>query len=142
MAGPPLMSVLIDSYNYGQFIEQAIESVLEQDFPTEQVEIVVVDDGSTDDTPKKVEKYQSWVRYVRKENGGQASAFNLGFANTSGEIIALLDADDYFLPRKLRRVREAFEAHPEAGMVYHKLPELHGDGKMVPAPGFQELSGF
>ena len=137
-----LISVVIDSYNYGNFIEQAIESVLRQDFPAEQLEIVVVDDGSTDDTSERVKKYGSRIRYVRKENGGQASAFNAGFANAQGGLIALLDADDFFLPGKLRRVREAFDTHPEAGMVYHKLPELHANGKMAPAPGFQELSGF
>ena len=136
------MSVLIDSYNYGNFIEQAIESVLSQDLPVEQVEIVVVDDGSTDDTRTRVKKYGTRIKYIGKENGGQASAFNCGFANTTGKYVALLDADDFFLPGKLKRALNEFQLHPETGMIYHKLPEMHGDGRMAPAPGFQELSGY
>ncbi len=106
-----------------RFIEQAIESVLTQDFAMEQVEILVVDDGSTDDTAERVKKYGGAIRYFRKENGGQASAFNLGFAEARGEFVFMLDADDYFLPGKLRRVMEEFEKHPELGTIYHRLVE-------------------
>jgi len=113
----PVITVLIDAYNYGRFIEQAIESVLSLDFAMEQVEILVVDDGSTDDTAERVKKYGGAIRYLRKENGGQASAFNLGFAEARGEFVFTLDADDYFLPGKLRRVMEEFEKHPEVGMI-------------------------
>src|SRR6476646_7317531 len=100
----PLISVVITTYNYGRFIEQAIGSVLSQEFPAEQVEIVVVDDGSTDDTAERVKKYGSRVRYLQQENRGQAAALNFGFAKARAEIISLLDADDYFLPGKLARV--------------------------------------
>jgi glycosyltransferase involved in cell wall biosynthesis len=119
----PVVSVLIDTYNYGQFIEQAVESVLAQDFPAEQMEVLVVDDGSTDDTAERIAKYGQRLRYFRKPNGGQGSAFNFGVAQTRGEIVALLDADDYWLPGKLRRVVAEFEKHPEAGLVYHRLLE-------------------
>jgi glycosyltransferase involved in cell wall biosynthesis len=77
--------------NYGHFTEEAIDSVLAQDFPAEQVEIIVVDDGSTDDTGERVKKYGSRIRYFYKANGGQAAALNSGFANARGEIVALLD---------------------------------------------------
>src|SRR5260370_17330054 len=97
----PLVTVLIDTYNYGRFIEDAIESVLKQDFPLGQVEILVVDDGSTDDTAERVKKYGSRIRYLYKRNGGQASAFNFGLANAKGEIIPFLHAADYFLPANL-----------------------------------------
>src|SRR5215831_667914 len=100
----PLISVLITTHNYGRFIEEAIESVLSQDFPSDQVEILVVDDGSTDDTPERVKKYGLRIRYLYKPNGGQASALNFGIARACGEFIALLDADDLFLPGKLRRI--------------------------------------
>src|SRR5882724_11723432 len=103
MSGP-LFTVLIDTYNYGQYIEDAVDSALAQDFPREQFEIVVVDDGSTDDTPQRLQKYGDAIRYLRKPNGGQASAFNFGFEQAGGEIIALLDADDVWLPNKLQRV--------------------------------------
>jgi glycosyltransferase involved in cell wall biosynthesis len=120
----PLISVLIDTYNYGLYIEQAIDSVLAQDFPTAEREILVVDDGSTDDTPERMRKYGPAITYLRKRNGGQASAFNFGLACAGGKIVALLDADDYWLPGKLRRLAEEFEKNPEAAMVYHAVREL------------------
>src|SRR5580704_17547021 len=66
----PFVTVLIDTYNYGQYIEEAVESVLTQEFPREQREILVVDDGSTDDTAERLKKYSDEIRYVRKPNGG------------------------------------------------------------------------
>jgi glycosyltransferase involved in cell wall biosynthesis len=140
----PSVTVLIDTYNYGRFIERAIESVLAQDFAMEQVEILVVDDGSTDDTAERVNKYGGAIRYLHKENGGQASAFNLGFAEARSELVLLLDADDYFLPGKVRRVVEEFAKHPEVGTIYHRLMELEErSGKLretrVP---FHAISGF
>jgi glycosyltransferase involved in cell wall biosynthesis len=121
----PQITVLITTYNYGQFIQEAIDSVLAQDFPSDKVDILVVDDGSTDDTSERVKKYGSRIEYLYKPNGGQASALNVGIANARGEIIALLDADDIFLPGKLARVAEAFEQDPALGMVYHRLWEWH-----------------
>ena len=117
------ITVLIDAYNYGRFIEEAIESVLSQDFAMEQVEILVVDDGSTYDTAERVKKYGGAIRYLRKENGGQASAFNLGFAEARGEFVFTLDADDYFLPA-IARMTEEFEKHPNWGIVDHRLMDL------------------
>lgn len=117
----PLISVLIIAYNYGQFIEEAIDSVLAQDFPLDNLEIIVVDDGSTDDTGERVKKYGLRVQYCYKPNGGQASALNLGMAKASGEIVALLDADDFLLPGKLPRIAQEFERDPALGMVYHRL---------------------
>jgi glycosyltransferase involved in cell wall biosynthesis len=119
----PLITVLINTHNYGHFIEEAIDSVLSQDFPLDQLEILVVDDGSTDDTPERVKKYGSHIRYFYKPNGGQASALNYGIQRARGEIVALLDADDLFLPGKLARVIEAFQQNPALGMVYHPLLE-------------------
>jgi glycosyltransferase involved in cell wall biosynthesis len=121
----PLITVLINTYNYGHFVEQAIDSIVSQDFPLEKVEILVVDDGSTDNTSERVRKYGSRIRYLYKPNGGQASALNLGIAKARGEIIALLDADDLFLPGKLARIAEAFRQDPALGMVYHRLLEWH-----------------
>src|SRR5208282_3384577 len=141
MTPQPLVTVLIDTYNYGRFIEQAIDSVLGQDFPAEQMEILVVDDGSTDDTAERVKEYGERVRYFWKPNGGQASAFNFGFAKARGEIVALLDADDYWLPGKLRRVAEEFEKSPELGMVYHQYGALDDATKELKKVEFREVSG-
>jgi len=99
--------------------------VLSQDFPQERVQIVVVDDGSTDDTSERVRKYGSRIEYFYKPNGGQASALNLGISKARGEILALLDADDFFLAGKLAWVVEAFQGDRNLGMVYHRFEELH-----------------
>ncbi len=123
----PTVTVLITTYNYGHFIEETIDSVLGQEFPQDQVQIVVVDDGSTDDTAERLKKYGSRIEYFRKANGGRASALNLGIAKARGKILALLDADDLFLARKLARVWEEFERNPELGMVYHRMQEWHMD---------------
>lgn len=117
----PYFTVLIDAYNYGRYVEEAVSSVLEQDFPREEREILVVDDGSTDDTATRLRKFGNAIRYLYKSNGGQASTFNYGFANARGEVIALLDADDVWLREKLSRLREAFMQNPDTGMVYHRL---------------------
>lgn len=137
----PFFTVLIDAYNYGEYIADAVASVLEQDFPTEEREILVVDDGSTDDTEARLRKFGGAIRYFRKPNGGQASAFNFGFERARGEVIALLDADDVWLPEKLGHVYEALERHPGAGMVYHRVHlwdgarDISEDGYFVPVSG-------
>lgn len=137
----PFVSVLIDTYNYGRFIEEAIESVLSQDYPAEQMQILVIDDGSTDDTAERVRKFVPRVEYLQKPNAGQASAFNFGLARTRGEIVAFLDADDYWLPGKLQSIAQEFEKHPEAGMVYHAFWTL-GQGRKLRAGGYCGQSGF
>lgn len=137
----PTVTALIDTYNYGRFVEEAIESVLAQDSPADRLEILVVDDGSTDDTRARVEKYAGRVRYLYKPNGGQASAFNLGLSAATGDIVALLDGDDYWLPGKLRRVVSEFEAHPQSGLVYHPLRELRSSTGELRDAGFDEVSG-
>jgi glycosyltransferase involved in cell wall biosynthesis len=137
----PYFSVLIDAYNYGQYIEEAVSSVLAQDFPPELREILVVDDGSTDDTPERLRKFGNAIRMLRKPNGGQASAFNYGFEQARGEVIALLDADDVWLPDKLRRVYETFERNPDAGMLYHKVYWWNGANEMTADRHFISVSG-
>src|SRR5258707_583014 len=121
----PTVTVLITAYNYGQFIEETIDSVLSQEYPLDKIQVLVVDDGSTDDTAERIKKYGSRIEYFHKPNGGQASALNFGFAKARGEIVALLDADDLFLPSKLARIADAFQQDPALGMVYHRLREWH-----------------
>jgi glycosyltransferase involved in cell wall biosynthesis len=125
----PHVSVLIDTYNHESFIERAIVSVLEQDMRMDDVEILVVDDGSTDRTPDIVRQFEPRVRLIRKPNGGQASAFNFGYAQLHGEILVPLDGDDWWAKEKLRRVLETLEANPAVGMVGHGLYEQYSDGR-------------
>jgi len=121
-------SVLIDTYNHERFIAQAIESVLEQDFPASEREVIVVDDGSTDRTPEIVKQFEPQVRLLRKENGGQASAFNAGIPKCKGEIVAFLDGDDWWAPGKLKAVTEALEKDASVGIVGHGIVNVHRDG--------------
>jgi exopolysaccharide biosynthesis glycosyltransferase PssF len=123
------ISVLIDTYNHERFIEKAIVSVLEQDFPASQREILVVDDGSTDGTPAIAQKFQPHVRYLRKTNGGQASAFNAGIPECRGEIISFLDADDYWLPGKLSKVADVLARNQNVSFVGHGIKECFPDGR-------------
>ncbi len=88
------ISVLINNYNYARFLPACIDSVLAQDYA--DFEIIVVDDGSTDDSRDIIASYGTRIVPVLKENGGQASSFNAGFAASSGQILCLLDADDAF----------------------------------------------
>jgi glycosyltransferase involved in cell wall biosynthesis len=125
----PYVSVLIDTYNHKYFIEQAITSVLDQDMPMADVEIIVVDDGSTDCTPEIIRAFEPRVRLIRKQNGGQGSAFNAGIPECRGEIIAFLDGDDWWEKDKLRSVLEQFEANPEIGAVGNGLYEVNAEGQ-------------
>jgi GT2 family glycosyltransferase len=125
----PFVSVLIDTYNHERFIEQAIVSVLEQDYPPGEREVVVVDDGSLDNTPAIVRKFLPSVRYLRKNNGGQAAAFNTAVPELRGEIVAFLDGDDWWAPTKLGEVVKALLQNPDVGLVGHGITEVYPDGR-------------
>jgi glycosyltransferase involved in cell wall biosynthesis len=129
----PLVSIIINNYNYGRYLGVAIESALAQIY--RHVEVVVVDDGSTDDSREVIASFASRVVSVLKVNGGQPSAYNAGFAASRGDIICFLDADDWFLPEKTARVVKAF-AHREYDWFFHLLSPNGNDG--VPqGPGFR-----
>lgn len=115
----PLITALVDTYNHERYIEQALVSILDQELSPEELEIVVVDDGSTDQTPSIIQKFVPRVKHVRKKNGGQASAFNAGFAEARGEMVAFLDGDDWWAKGKLSMVAEALERDPAVAAVGH-----------------------
>ncbi|HXM10366.1 MAG TPA: glycosyltransferase family A protein [Terriglobales bacterium] len=123
----PAVTVLIDTYNHERFIERAIVSVLEQGFPSGEVEILAVDDGSTDRTPEIIRKFGPQVRLIRKANGGQASAFNVGILEAKSEIVAFLDGDDWWAPNKLTLVVEALLKDPAIGIVGHGIVMTYSD---------------
>jgi glycosyltransferase involved in cell wall biosynthesis len=125
----PFVTALIDTYNHEAFIEKAITSVLEQNFPGADTEVLVVDDGSTDRTPELVRKFAPRVRVLNKVNGGQGSAFNLAIPEANGVIVAFLDGDDWWAPGKLAAVAEAFAGDTRIGLVGHGITEVHPDGR-------------
>jgi glycosyltransferase involved in cell wall biosynthesis len=115
----PLVTALVDTFNHERFLEQALVSVLDQGLSPSELEIVVVDDGSTDQTPSVVQKFLPRVKYLRKKNGGQASAFNAAFPEINGQIVSLLDGDDWWAKGKLSTVIDALEQNREISAVGH-----------------------
>lgn len=97
----PQVSVIIPTYNSARYVVDAVESVLAQTY--RDFEVIVIDDGSTDETPEVMKRYGAPVRYLRQENAGVAAARNRGIAESSGRYVAFLDADDVWLPQKLER---------------------------------------
>ncbi|MBE9224342.1 glycosyltransferase [Phormidium sp. LEGE 05292] len=129
-----LVSIAINNYNYGRFINQAIDSSLNQSYPN--VEVIVVDDGSTDNSREIIASYGDKIVPVFKENGGQASAFNAGFAASRGEIICFLDADDVCLPQKAVEVVKAFGDRTDLEWCFHPLKWVDGEAKPSIERGF------
>lgn len=123
----PLVSIIIPNHNYASYLPHAIDSALAQTYPS--IEVIVVDDGSTDQSHEVIASYQDRIISVFKENGGQGSAFNAGYAASRGDLVAFLDADDMFRPEKMSKVVEAWRAHPDASVLYHQLQgiDAHGD---------------
>jgi glycosyltransferase involved in cell wall biosynthesis len=115
----PLVSVIIPTYNYAQYISEAIDSVLNSDFPQDEIEIIVIDDGSQDNTSEVVAAYESRVKYIFQENAGKAWATKIGIDCSTGKYLFNLDADDLFLPNKITEVVQIFEKNPDIVHVAH-----------------------
>lgn len=119
----PLVSVILTSYNYAQFVGDAIRSVLSQSY--QHLELIVVDDGSKDDSREVIEETlreaRIPVKTVFKENGGQASAFNAGYAEATGHVVAFLDSDDYWYEDRVAKVLDYMRLHPGGGIYQHQM---------------------
>ena len=125
----PLVSVIMCNYNYGNFIAEAIESVLSQTY--RNFELIVVDDGSTDNSREVISLYRDpRIRTVFKENGGQASAFNAGMKNAKGILVAFLDSDDIWKKDKCEKVFQAYEKG-EYSVIQHNLDVIDGDSQLL-----------
>lgn len=122
----PMVSVVIPSYNYGKWVGKAIESVLGQTY-TGHKEIIVVDDGSNDNTEQVVKLYANKVTYFKNKNAGVAEARNFGIRHATGELIACLDADDYWEPEFLSSLLPAMDDR-SLGLVYGHLQSTNGTG--------------
>ena len=115
----PLVTVIIPTYNYAHYIQQAIDSVINSDFPQDEIEIIVIDDGSKDNTSEIVAAYGDQVKYIFQENSGKAWATKVGIDNSHGKYLFNLDADDLFLPNKIKEVVKIFESDPEIVHIAH-----------------------
>lgn len=129
MKDRPLVSIIINNYNYGRFLREAIDSALNQTYP--YTEVIVVDDGSTDNSREIIASLGNRIVPVLKENGGQASAFNAGFAASRGDIICFLDSDDIFMPEKVAEVVDVFGYQQDAGWCFHPLKLVDANTKSL-----------
>ncbi len=138
-----LLSIVIDNYNYGQYLAQAIESALAQDYGN--LEVVVVDDGSNDNSREVIASYGERVVAVFKKNGGQASAVNAGFAASHGDVLLFLDSDDYLAAQAGASIMRRFRERPELSIVHFRLTIVDESGRpktgVLPARHMRMLSG-
>jgi len=123
----PLVSVIIPTYNHRKFIFDAINSVLKQNYPQDKIEIIVIDDGSTDNTKGIIKHYKNKIKYYYQNNSGQAWAVKKGIDASKGKYIFILNADDIFLKNKIKTVVNIFEKDKEIIHVSH--PALYWKDK-------------
>jgi glycosyltransferase involved in cell wall biosynthesis len=130
-------SIVICAYNYARFLPQCLDSVMTQTRAAD--EVIVVDDGSTDGTPDVVARFPK-VNYIRQERCGKAAAFNRGIAASQGDVICHLDADDYWLPRKLERTLDVL-SETGAGVLTHEAFYVDGEGNYLYGSESQAQAG-
>lgn len=119
------ISVIIPVYNSSRYITEAIESVLQQTVPPQ--EIIVVDDGSDDETKQVLQKFKSQITYIYQENSGPAAARNRGLAEARGTFISFLDADDIWQPKKIEILLKEFEKQDDLGVALGLVNKMHFD---------------
>lgn len=123
------VSVVIPAYNLARYLPQAIDGVLAQSRPAG--EIIVVDDGSSDETPELLRSYGERIRVLRQQNRGLSTARNAGAAAARGDLLAFLDADDVWLPRKVEKQIARFEGDGEIGLAHCGVEEIDGAGNVI-----------
>ena len=116
MDSAPLVSIVIPSYNHARYLAAAIDSVLAQDYP--KVELIVIDDGSTDGSPSVLERYRGRFHWEVQSNRGQAATMNRGWRMSRGSVLAYLSADDFLAPNAVSRSVATLERHPDAVLTY------------------------
>lgn len=125
----PLFSVIIPTYNCAGKIVRAVHSVLAQTHT--DYEILVIDDGSLDNTVEVLKPFENLIKYQRKSNGGVSTARNLGIELAKGDYVAFLDADDWWYPTKLQRVAHHIKARPDVCLFYTNLDLVKNSGKKL-----------
>ena len=128
----PKISIITPSFNQGDFIEETIRSVLDQDYP--MLEYLVFDGGSTDNTIQILKKYERYLVWVSRADRGQSDALNQGFRQASGEILAFINSDDRYEPGALHRVGEFMMRHPNAHWVTGKCRVIDTGGRETRKP--------
>lgn len=129
---PPKVSIVIPVYNDGNYVGRAIESALAQTL--KEVQVIVVDDGSTDGTPEVLRRYEGRIKVIRQENKGLSAARNAGIAASSGEYVSFLDSDDTIMPKKSELLAAFLDQRPEVGLCFGATQRVDGTGQQVVAP--------
>jgi hypothetical protein len=131
----PRVTAVVAAYNYAEYIADALDSALNQDYPPELLDIVVVDDGSTDATPEILERYHAAhpdrITVIHQPNAGNKAAANTAVQAASGELLAMLDADDVWPADKTRRQAERMAQDPSLGLVYCDTTVIDADGEVL-----------
>lgn len=126
----PLVSVVTPSFNQGNYLEQTILSVLQQDYPN--IEYIVIDGGSTDNSIEIIRRYESRLGYwISERDKGQTDALNKGFAHAHGEILAWLNSDDVYYPGAVSAAVKFMGENPDIGMVYGDLDFINEAGELI-----------
>jgi GT2 family glycosyltransferase len=132
--GAVAVDIVVNNHNYGQYVCDAVDSALAQDHS--RVSVIVVDDGSSDDSPELLRRYEDRVTLLFKENGGQPSAVNAGFEKCRGDVVMFLDADDTLAPQAASRAAAAFAADPAAARLQFRITAVDESGhELTRAPG-------
>jgi glycosyltransferase involved in cell wall biosynthesis len=135
----PKVSIIIPSFNQGQFLEASIRSVLEQDYPN--IECIVVDGGSKDNSVEIIKKYQDhFAWWVSEKDKGHAAALNKGFSHATGDILAWLNSDDIYFPGAVSEAVSVLQSRSEAGMVYGDADLIDDSGETVGQFGSKQTS--
>lgn len=139
-ASLPLFSIIIPAYNQVQYLCQSVESALVQTYP--HYEIIVVDDGSTDQTAVIAKSFKTQIRYIHQKNTGLAGARNTGIRAAKGNFIAFLDSDDIWLPEYLEAIQKLISQHPEASLFYCCAQCIDNEGEKLPQQVGAPISGI
>lgn len=140
MDDPGRISVIIPTYNRGEVLERAIKSVLAQTY--KNYELIVVDDGSTDNTHSILRKYKDKIRFYSKLHGGVSSSRNFGLEKAEGTWVAFLDSDDYWLPEKLERQMEFLQKNPDILVVQTDEKWIRNGVPVNPMKKHRKYSGW
>ncbi len=131
MSARPRVSVIVTAFNLAHYLPAALDSALAQESPGGPIQIIVVDDGSTDNTQEVLAAYADRVEVIRQENGGLVKAVDTGLSAVRGEYVALLDADDEWPRDRLRHHAEILDANPQVGLVHGDMEVIDADGNTI-----------
>lgn len=129
MSDTPLVSIVVPAYNLGHYIGATIDSILAQDYP--RVQLIVIDDGSRDNTREVLARYTGRLQWESQPNAGQVAAMNRGWAMAEGEILSWIGADDMLLPHAVSTSVRELRAHPEVVLTYCDFNQIDPNGRVI-----------